>query len=295
MCGSGTSPNQASNFLRNHVRRLVVLATGNEIKGREVGGRGEIVGRKRKDRQLEFDFCKHGGKRKGAGRKPKGPEPEIPHKPRAAMKRDQPLHVTARLAEGLPSLRRGAEIEIVLRALAAARLRHGMRIVHYSIQGNHLHLIVEAESRACVAKGMNALLSPLARALNRLWGRSGPVFPQRFHDEVIATPTQARNALRYVLQNGKKHGVVPRASIDPCSSALAFDGWAISPSIPLVPSFPPLPVTATCPVAPASVWLLTTGWRRLGLIALDELPRVERPARSRPNPADSSRRRLAHR
>ena len=239
------------------------------------------MGRKRKERQLELEFRSHGGKRRGAGRKPKGAKPEVPHKRRAEMKREQPLHVTVRLAPGLPSLRRARELEIVLRYLSAARARHGMRLVHYSIQGNHLHLIVEAESRECVAKGMNALLSPLARALNKLWGRRGAVFPQRFPDEVIATPTQARNALRYVLQNGKKHGVVPRASIDPCSSALAFDGWATPPSIASIHSNQAI---ASPPVAPASVWLLTTGWRRLGLLAIDEIPRFERPRASGAEP-----------
>jgi REP element-mobilizing transposase RayT len=240
--------------------------------------------RKRKARQLELDFRTHGGKRKGAGRKPKGVKPEVPHQPRVAKQPDQPLHITVRLAAGLPSLRRPAEREIVLRSLAAARERHGMRLVHYSIQGNHLHLIVEALRRECVAKGMNALLSTLARALNRFWGRSGKVFPQRYHDEVIATPTQARNALRYVLQNGKKHGAVPRASIDPCSSALAFDGWATPPSIPA------LPLHAAPPVAPPSVWLLTKGWRRLGLLRIDELPQIERSTRRRRSLADASRR-----
>jgi REP element-mobilizing transposase RayT len=226
---------------------------------------------RRKQRQLELDFRSHGGKRKGAGRKPKGEKPEIPHKTRAAKKRHEPLLITVRLAAGLPSLRRADAMKIVLGALSAARDRHGMRLVHYSVQGNHLHLIVEADDRESVARGMNALLSPLARALNKLWNRSGKVFPQRYHDEVISTPTQARNALRYVLQNGKKHGLVPRTSIDPCSSAPTFDGWKQRPSIPTTP-------IAT--VAPASVWLLTTGWRRHGLIALDELPR--------PNPAHSS-------
>ncbi|MBL8901071.1 MAG: transposase, partial [Planctomycetes bacterium] len=57
-----------------------------------------------------------------------------------------------------------------------------MRIIHYSIQKDHLHLLVEADDRTCVARGMNALLSPLARALNKLWGRRGKVFPERYHD-----------------------------------------------------------------------------------------------------------------
>ncbi|MBL8901069.1 MAG: transposase [Planctomycetes bacterium] len=241
---------------------------------------------RRKFHQLEFEFRQHGGKRKGAGRKPKNTEPGMPHRQRAKKKRNEPLHVTVSLADGLPSLRRGGALKLVLAALCASSNRHGMRIVHYSIQRDHLHLLVEAEDRECVARGMNALLSPLARALNKLWGRRGKVFPERYHDEVISTPTQARNALRYVLQNGKKHGVVAQASIDLCSSAPSFDGWIQRPSIA---SMPTAPVVAT--VAPASTWLLATGWRRHGLLDIREFPQHNKASgRRRGNPTQSSRR-----
>jgi REP element-mobilizing transposase RayT len=242
---------------------------------------------RRKAQQLDFDFRQHGGKRKGAGRKPKNAEPGMPHRQRSAKKRGEPLHITVRLADGLPSLRRGGALKIVLAALSASSNRHGMRIVHYSIQKDHLHLLVEAEDRSCVARAMNALLSPLARALNKLWDRSGKVFPERYHDEVISTPTQARNALRYVLQNGKKHGVVPQPSIDFCSSAPVFDGWKERPSIASIAAEP-----VVAAVAPAATWLLTTGWRRYGLLGIDELPRSMHPERPRANLAQSSRGRV---
>ncbi|MBL8898876.1 MAG: transposase [Planctomycetes bacterium] len=237
---------------------------------------------RRKMQQLEFDFRQHGGKRKGAGRKPKNAEARMPHRQRAMKKRGQPLLITVRLADGLPSLRRCGALKLVLAALSASSDRHGMRIIHYTVQDNHLHLLVEADDRECVARGMNALLSPLARALNKLWGRRGKVFPERYHDEVISTPTQARNALRYVLQNGKKHGVVPRNSIDLCSSAPMFDGWMERPSIATTP------IVAT--VAPATTWLLSAGWRRHGLLDIHELPHTKQAGRPRTNLAHSSRR-----
>jgi REP element-mobilizing transposase RayT len=218
------------------------------------------------ERQLEFDFPEHGGKREGAGRKRKGEKALMPHKSREEMTRSDPLLVTARLAAGLPHLRRGEEMKIARSALKAARDRNGMRIIHYSVQGNHLHLIVEAEDRSAVARGMNGLLVRLTRGWNKLWQREGKVFPDRFHDEVITTPTQARNALRYVLQNGKKHGAVPLGSIDSCSSGLAFEGWAR-------PSIAPRLLDT---VVPASTWLLNVGWRRYGLIGIDELPKPKR-------------------
>ncbi|MBL8897406.1 MAG: transposase [Planctomycetes bacterium] len=245
---------------------------------------------RRKFHQLEFEFRQHGGKRKGAGRKPKNDEPGMPHRQRAKKKRNEPLHFTVSLADGLPSLRRGGALKLVLAALSASSNRHGMRIVQYSIQRDHLHLLVEADDRECVARGMNALLSPLARELNKLWGRKGKVFPERYHDEVISTPTQARNALRYVLQNGKKHGVVAQASIDLCSSAPVFDGWRERPSIAAIPA-----ALVVAAVAPASTWLLTTGWRRHGLLDLRELPRHHKPTgRPRRNLAHSNRRASSH-
>ncbi|MBL8897379.1 MAG: transposase [Planctomycetes bacterium] len=238
----------------------------------------------RKSQQLEFDFRQHGGKRKGAGRKPTNAEAGMPHRQRSKKKRGEPLHITVRLGDGLPSLRRGGALKVVLAALSASSDRYGMKIVHYSIQKDHLHLLVEAEDRECVARGMNALLSPLARALNKLWSRNGKVFPERYHDEVITTPTQARNALRYVLQNGKKHGVVLPSSIDLCSSAPVFDGWKTGPSIASIPSAPVVAV-----VAPASTWLLSTGWRRHGLLDVHEVPQHRKHAgRPRGNLAKSS-------
>jgi hypothetical protein len=70
-----------------------------------------------------------------------------------------------------------------------------------------------------VARGRNALRSPLARVSSKLWSRSGKLFPQRDHEEVISMPAQAGNALRCVPQNGKQHGLVPHLSIDLGSSA----------------------------------------------------------------------------
>ena len=97
------------------------------------------------------------------------------------------------------------------------------------------------------------------------------------------TSTQARNALRYVLQNGKKHGVVPQASIDLCSSAPVFDGWIQRPSIAAIPT---APVVAAV-VARASTWLLTTGWRRHGLLDIRELPQTKLAGRPQRNLAES--------
>jgi REP element-mobilizing transposase RayT len=217
--------------------------------------------------QLVLRCFLHGGKRKGAGRKPKGEHPLMPHARRDVVRKDTPLHITVRLAAGLPNLRRPAEMVVIRAALRAARGRSGLRLVHYSVLGNHLHLIVEAPDRESVSRGMNGLLVRLAKNLNRLWKRRGKVFPDRYHEERITTPTQARNALRYVLNNAQKHGLLGAGSIDPCSSALAFDGWK-------QPSITPRPLDTV--LAPEA-WLLRSGWRKQGLLDLFEIPR-SRPA-----------------
>ncbi len=98
------------------------------------------------------------------------------------------------------------------------------QVVHHSIQSNHLHLIVEADDRSSLTAGMRGLLVRIARALNRLWKRSGPVFADRFHEHELRKPREVRNALVYVLQNLRKHGIA-LSGPDPLSSGPEFDGW----------------------------------------------------------------------
>jgi hypothetical protein len=96
----------------------------------------------------------------------------------------------------------------------------------------------------------------IARALNRLWKRSGRVFADRYHAHVLKTPREVRNALAYVLRNASHHGI-HLAGPDPCSSGAWFDGWRGH-----VCEFVASPMPA------ARTWLLAQGWRRHGLIDL---------------------------
>jgi hypothetical protein len=98
------------------------------------------------------------------------------------------------------------------------------QVVHYSIQSNHLHLIVEAVDRKALTSGMRGLLIRIARALNRRWERSGQVFADRFHERELLNPRQVRNALVYVFQNLRKHGICLEGP-DPLSSGPQFRGW----------------------------------------------------------------------
>ena len=101
-----------------------------------------------------------------------------------------------------------------------------MRIIHDSVQGNHLHLIVEAEDQAALSRGMQGLAIRLARRLNALARRHGPVFVDRYHSHPLKTPREVRNALVYVLANFRKHSQKTRApGVDPFSSGAWFEGW----------------------------------------------------------------------
>lgn len=210
-------------------------------------------------RQKEIVFRIHGGARRGAGRKPNGERALVAHAPRAALSGREPVLVTMKVLRHVWNLRARRGIERVLPTLAAAT-EHGLALVHYSVQRDHLHLIVEAKDRRRLVRAVQGLAVRIARALNRMMERTGKVFADRYHDRVLASPRQVRNALLYVLNNARKHAVLsPRMVLDPCSSAIAFDGWdrAIATRGDLARAQPP-------PVVAARTWLLARGWQRAG-------------------------------
>ncbi len=137
-----------------------------------------------------------------------------------------PCHVTLKMRPDVPSLRDARLVREVERSFACVLDRQDFRLVHDSIQSNHLHLIVEAKDVGALGRGMNALGARLARAVNRVFGRKGRVLLERFHHVVLRSPTQVRNTLRYVLMNARRHlkrkPTVTR--IDPASSGRWFEG-----------------------------------------------------------------------
>lgn len=168
-----------------------------------------------------------------------------------------------RLRAGLPSLRRRSELDTLMRAFGAGRERRGFRLVHYSVQANHLHLLVEGRDRERLARGLQGLAVRIARALNRLWRRVGSVFAERYHDHVLRSPREVWAALRYVLCNARKHGGwVSRTRPDPCSSGPWFEGWR---GVDVLEDGEP-------PTAAPRTWLLRRGWRKHGLIRVDAVP-----------------------
>jgi REP element-mobilizing transposase RayT len=196
-----------------------------------------------------------GGRRKGSGRKPRGERAGVSHKKKGALSARHAVHVTMRLRSGLPSLRRWREYEVLLGAFRSGCERFGFRLVHYAVLGNHLHLMTEGEDRRGHSRGVQGLAIRIAKRLNRLWGRKGKVFLERFHGRVLRTPREVRAALAYLMHNARRHGYrVAAEGPDPYSSGRWFDGWR-GWSVDRPPT-----------LARAKSWLVRHGWRRLGLI-----------------------------
>lgn len=186
----------------------------------------------------------------------------MPHFARPPLPKGVPVHVTLALAMRLPSLRRPAEKAALFAAFLAGRERFGFRLVHCSVQSNHVHLIAEAADKRSLARGVQALAVRMARGLNRVWRRQGRVFADRFHAAQLRAPRAVRNAIAYVLLNHRRHGS-REPGPDVYSSGAWFSGWrggTLHGAVEISPTVEP------------RCWLLTTGWKRWRLIGQREIP-----------------------
>jgi REP element-mobilizing transposase RayT len=208
----------------------------------------------------------HGGRREGAGR-PRGKNANVPHRTRPIITRRLPAHVTLRAIDGLPILDDSCAFLALVGAIRSIRDRAGFRVVLFSVQPNHIHMICEADSTMELSKGMQVLAARMARAFNRVFARKGSVWASRYHSRLLQTPLQVRRAIVYVLGNRRHHGQQhePKGTIDPCSSARWFAGFR--------ERLPPLPEGFVPPTSEAQSWLLLVGWKKFGLISVDEGPR----------------------
>src|SRR5262245_11140359 len=218
---------------------------------------------KKRALQREFGFTNWGGKRRGAGRKPNGDRARVSHAKREKLAARFPVLVTMRLRAGLLSLR-ADDTHALLRDAFAAGSSGAFRVVEYSVQTNHLHAIVEANDERTLSCGMNGLATRIARGLNRAWSRAGRVFDDRFHARILRCPRAVRVALIYVINNARKHGAWRAQVPDAYSSGPSFEGWKGSDGKG-AQSSPRL-------LERARTWLLTSGWRKHGLIDPLELP-----------------------
>jgi len=219
--------------------------------------RRSYMSERTRPQQASFEFRSWGGARRGAGRKRRASKPLVVHRARPDISHRHPVHVTLRFVAGLESLRKRPNYRVVLDALSRSCGRFGMRIIHYSVMTNHVHMICEVDHASSLSRGLKGLCVRLARNLNARWQRTGRVIADRYHTHVLRTPREVRNALAYVLDNASHHGI-HFAGPDPCSSAAWFDGWKCERDRGRVSGHSFL--------LRARTWLLAIGWRRHGLI-----------------------------
>jgi REP element-mobilizing transposase RayT len=120
-----------------------------------------------------------------------------------------PFHVTLRMAPHVYNLRSRRSFRVIAAALRIGGDRFDVRIIEFSVQGNHIHLLVEAPDRRALARAIQGFSIRVARGLNRMMGRSGRVFDDRYHARVLRTPTEVRHAIHYVISNGTPPSAAP--------------------------------------------------------------------------------------
>jgi hypothetical protein len=155
------------------------------------------------------------------------------------------------------------------RAIARASVDR-FRVIHFSIQQDHGHFIVEGDEPRRARGGVHGLAIRLALAVNRALGRRGNVVGDRYHARPLMTPRHMRASMVYVLLNFRKHLRAP-PGVDPRSSGPQFSGWHHGP-----------PATEVAPAtALPRTWMARVGWRRAGgPLRVDEHP----AAAPRPRP-----------
>ncbi len=223
-------------------------------------------------RQLTFDQCdtgrRHGGKRKGAGRKSQRRDGRScdPKRRRDRFCGRRAMHVTLRVQRGVASLRNGQLIHRIRAGfLAIKQSRKDFAVIHYSIQSNHIHLIVEANDNEALGRGMKAVGIRIAKAVNKVFERTGKVLETGYHAQSLRKDRQIHNALRYVLLNTRKHtGGRGLPQIDPFSSMRWYEGF----------SGPELPADRDCEpeVSTPCIRALERTWQYLGRIHPSEIP-----------------------
>ena len=227
------------------------------------------MARKRKPKQLEMSELWGEKKRRKRRRKP---DRGVSHWTREGFK-TLPVHVTMKLRRGLPSMRQVECYKVLWESFSKGKQRPGrleggtFRLVHYTIQDDHLHFIMEARDRESLSRGVQGLAVRIAKGLNRLWKRKGKVFADRYHDHILRTPREVKNALRYVLQNIRKHydHIISQRRPDGYSSGPWFEGWKDF-------KHDGKWICSEGPVARARTWLLTRGWRKHGRLSLRDAP-----------------------
>ena len=221
----------------------------------------------------------------------------MPHVAREDHDWRHPVHVSMRRTKLAPSLRSERVYRTILEQLARAKGQR-VRVVHFSVQDDHLHLIVEGQNRLDLSNQMRKLFSRIALAVNAVAKRRGSLFRDRHHRRELSSPTQTRNALVYVLFNDRKHeaqggGPISESMLHELDDRTSV-GW-IRDSDWAENARPPPDTLARLrarnldgasgesPISDSRTWLVQRGWFEQGggRMRIDELPRFLPRSRSR--------------
>lgn len=188
----------------------------------------------------------------------------VEHRERARFSGRAPIHVTVPILGELPRLRTAATHAALCDVFRLGNDRFGFRLCHYALLNDEIRLIVEARDRMAMSRGMQGLLIRVSKQLNRLWGRKGKVFGDRYRERMLKTPLDVREALRDVLLAARGKRLRFQGRVDPFSSAAWFDGWNVKLPAPNQRGDEDVP-----PVVEPKTALLRLQWRKLGLLAPD--------------------------
>ncbi|MFA6238606.1 MAG: transposase [Bacteriovorax sp.] len=140
---------------------------------------------------------------KGAGR-PAIHDRGIRHVARDEIKRRTPLHLTIKINKEKSGLRNKSIIKALHSSIKKARLI-GLRVIHYTLEYDHVHLLIETESNVLLGKGMQSFGISFSKGINKIKGLKGQVFKTRYHFRKLKTPAEIKNAINYILGNSVKH------------------------------------------------------------------------------------------
>jgi putative transposase len=187
--------------------------------------REKIKGRRRRPlkrmRQVEMRFPSWGGKRAHAGRKSNAAgKPMQSRLARPQFGQRFPQHVTIRMLPSVWNMRSRRCFSVLQRALWLGSSKDfGFKLVHFAVMGNHIHMLVEADGKEALSRGMQGLNIRIAKALNRVMGRHGQVLADHYNAKILRSPSQTLRARGYLLRNAGKHyglrGADPFASTVP--------------------------------------------------------------------------------
>lgn len=140
---------------------------------------------------------------KHAGRPAKN-DAGIRHTKRPDLTRPSSLHLTVKIEKSKANLKNKNVLAILKKAIFNAR-RQGLKVIHYSLEYDHIHLIIEADNNRTLGKGMQAFGVTLAKAINRMRKVKGQVYKHRYHFRQITSSRQLKNVMTYIFNNGVKH------------------------------------------------------------------------------------------